>query len=157
VSILKSSTYKWIIGCLLGFIINLIVYLVLKENKIICISFSEAISLAATICSLILSVIAMLYTYYSGRDTEKISIQIKSTIKEVDRQVQQVSEDTRRNSETLSRMTEAMQVIIKAIDSSSEAFDTIKKEEVSEEDKRSAIEIIEKSKNSMMMFLEKMN
>ena len=98
----------------------------------------------------------MLYTYYSGRDTGNISAQIRSTIKEVDRQVQQVSEDTRRNSETLGGITEGMKIIIKAIDSSAEAFDTIKKENTSEEDKQCALETIEKSKSSMMMFLKKM-
>lgn len=153
---MKSSTYKWIIGCLLSVIVILITYLILDENKIICISFSEALSLAATISSLILSVIAMLYTYYSGRNTEDISAQIQNTIKEIDRQVQQVSEDTRRNSETLSKMTEGMQIIVRAIDSSSEAFDIIKKDEVSKEDKQCAIETLEKSKSSMMMFLKKM-
>ncbi len=153
---MKSSTYKWIIGCLLAVIVILITYLILKENKVIRFSFSDVLSLAATISSLILSVIAMLYTYYSGRDTGNVSAQIQSTIKEVDRQVQKVSDDTRRNSEALAKMTEGMQLISQAINLSSEAVDTFKKKEVSEEDKQSAIETIEKSKNSMMMFLKKM-
>lgn len=153
---MKSNTYKWIIGCLLGIIVILIAYLVLKENEIICVSFSEALSLTATISSLILSVIAMLYTYYAGRDTGNVSVQIQSTIKEVDRQVQKVSEDTRRNSEALAKMTDGVLLISQAINLSSEAVDTFKKKDASEEDKKSAIETIEKSKNSMMMFLEKM-
>lgn len=153
---MKSSTYKWITGCLLAVIAILITYLILKENKVICFSFSDALSLAATISSLILSVIAMLYTYYSGRDTGNVSAQIQNTIKEVDRQVQKVSDDTRRNSESLAKMTEGMQLISQAINLSSEAVDTFKKKDVSEEDKQSAIETIEKSKNSMVMFLKKM-
>lgn len=153
---MKSNTYKWIIGCLLGIIVILIAYLVLKENEIICVSFSETLSLTATISSLILSVIAMLYTYYAGRDTGNVSVQIQSTIKEVDRQVQKVSEDTRRNSEALAKMTDGVLLISQAINLSSEAVDTFKKKDASEEDKKSAIETIEKSKNSMMMFLEKM-
>lgn len=153
---MKSNTYKWIIGCLLGIIVIMIAYLVLKENEIICVSFSETLSLTATISSLILSVIAMLYTYYAGRDTGNVSVQIQSTIKEVDRQVQKVSEDTRRNSEALAKMTDGVLLISQAINLSSEAVDTFKKKDASEEDKKSAIETIEKSKNSMMMFLEKM-
>lgn len=153
---MKNNTYKWIIGCLIGVIVILITYLVLKENKIINVSFPEALSLTATISSLILSVIAMLYTYYAGRDTGNISIQIQDTIKEVDRQVEKVSEDTKRNSETLARITDGILLISQAINLSSEAVDTFRKKEVSEEDKQSAIETIEKSKNSMMMFLEKM-
>lgn len=153
---MKSNTYKWIIGCLLGIIVIMIAYLVLKENEIICVSFSETLSLTATISSLILSVIAMLYTYYAGRDTGNVSVQIQSTIKEVDRQVQKVSEDTRRNSEALAKMTDGVLLISQAINLSSEAVDTFKKKDASEEDKKSAIETIEKSKNTMMMFLEKM-
>ena len=65
---MKSSTYKWIIGCLLAVIVILIAYLVVAENDIISVSFSECLSVAATLSSLILSVIAMLYTYYSGRE-----------------------------------------------------------------------------------------
>lgn len=49
-----------------------------------------------------------------------------------------------------------MQNIISAVASSSEALDTIQKENVSENDRREAVEVIEKSKNSMMMFLKKM-
>lgn len=153
---MKNSTYKWIIGCLLGFIVVLITYLVLRENNMISVSFSECLSVASTISSLILSVIAMLYTYYSGRDTGNISAQIQNTIKEVDRQVQNVSEDTRKNSETLAKIIEGTQTILNAVNSSSEAFQTIQEEHVSEQERQNAMETIEKSKNSMLMFLKKM-
>lgn len=153
---MKNSTYKWIIGCLLALIVILTTYLILKENNVIYISFSDALSLASTISSLILSVIAMLYTYYSGRDTGSIFAQIQNTFKEVDKQVQKVSDDTKKNSETLIKMTEGIQLISQAINVSSEAVDTFKKEDVSEEDKQSAIKTMEQSKNSMMMFLKKM-
>ena len=153
---MKNSTYKWIIGCLLGVIIVLITYLVLRENNMISVSFSECLSVASTISSLILSVIAMLYTYYSGRDTGNISAQIQNTIKAVDRQVQKVSEDTRKNSETLAKIIEGTQTILNAVNSSSEAFQTIQEEHVSEQERQNAMETIEKSKNSMLMFLKKM-
>lgn len=112
--------------------------------------------MAATLSSLILSVIAMFYTYYSGRDAQNIYVQTQSTIKEINGQVQKVSEDTKKNSETLARITEGVQNIISAINSSSEALSTIQKENVSENDRREAVEAIKKSKNSMMMFLKKM-
>ena len=153
---MKNSTYKWIIGCLLGVIDVLITYLVLRENNMISVSFSECLSVASTISSLILSVIAMLYTYYSGRDTGNISAQIQNTIKEVDRQVQNVSEDTRKNSETLAKIIEGTQTILNAVNSSSEAFQTIQEEHISEQERQNAMETIEKSKNSMLMFLKKM-
>ena len=98
----------------------------------------------------------MLYTYYSGRDTGNIFAQIQNTIKAVDKQVQKVSDDTKKNSEALIKMTEGIQLISQAINVSSEAVDTFKKEDVSEEDKQSAIKTMEQSKNSMMMFLKKM-
>ncbi len=153
---MKSSTYKWIIGCLLGFIVILITYLILSESGTICISFADALSMASTLSSLILSVIAMLYTYYSGRDAQNIYVQIQSTIKEINGQVEKVADDTKRNSEILARITDGVQNIISAITSSSEALDTIQKENVSEDDRREAIGVIEKSKNSMIMFLKKM-
>lgn len=62
----------------------------------------------------------------------------------------------KKNSEALIKMTEGIQLISQAIHVSSEAVDTFKKEDVSEEDKRSAIKTMEQSKNSMMMFLKKM-
>jgi tellurite resistance protein len=67
-----------------------------------------------------------------------------------------VSDDTKKNSETLARITDGVQNIISAITSSSEALDTIQKENISKNDRREAAEVIEKSKNSMMMFLKKM-
>ena len=82
----------------------------------ISVSFSECLSLASTISSLILSVIAMLYTYYSGRDTGNLNV----------------------------------------VSSSSEAFQTMQEENASDQERQNAIETIEKSKNSMMMFLNKM-
>ena len=153
---MKSSTYIWIIGCLLGIIVILITYLILTENVVICISFADALSIASTLSSLILSVIAMFYTYYSGRDAQNIYIQIQSAIKEINRQVEKVSDDTKKNSETLVRITDGVQNIISAVASSSEALDTMRKESVSENERREAVEVIEKSKNSMIMFLKKM-
>jgi len=153
---LNKSTYKWIIGCLLGIIVILITYLILNENDIICVSFADSLSMASTLSSLILSVIAMLYTYYSGRDTQNIYTQIQSTIKEINGQVEKVSNDTKKNSETLTKITDGIQNIISAITSSSEALDSIQKDNLSENDKKEAVEAIEKSKNSMMMFLKKM-
>lgn len=153
---MKSSTYKWIIGCLVGVVVILITYSILSENDILCISFTEALSMASTLSSLILSVIAMLYTYYSGRDAQNIYVQIQSTIKEIDVQVGKVSDDTKKNSETLARITDDVRNIISAITLSSEALDTIQKENISENDRREAAVVIEKSKNSMMMFLKKM-
>ena len=153
---MKSSTYKWIIGCLIGVIVILIAFLVVKENNIICVSFSECLSVAATLSSLILSVIAMLYTYYSGRETQTISNQIQNTIKEIDKQIQQVSGDTKKNSEMLTRIREGIQDVEDAISTSSAALTTIQQAALSEKEKQSAIENIEKTKNSMVMFLNKM-
>lgn len=153
---MKSSTYNWIIGCLLGIIVILITYLILKETNIICIPFADALSMASTLSSLILSIIAMFYTYYSGRDAQNIYEQIQNTIKEINGQVDKISKDTKKNSETLMRITDGIQHIINAITSSSKALDTIQQENLSENDRREAVEVIEKSKNSMMMFLKKM-
>lgn len=153
----NNSTYKWIIGCLLGVIVSLITYLILSEKQIICISFSEALSLASTISSLILSVIAMIYTYYSGKNTDNVFTKIQGITTEVDKQIQQVSADTRRNAETLSNITQGIRLINDAVNSSSEALDTIQNEKISAEEKQNAKETIEKTKNSMMMFLDKMN
>ena len=152
----SSATYKWIIGCLIGVIIILIAFLVVKEANIITVSFSECLSVTATLSSLILSVIAMFYTYYSGRDTIAISNQIQNTIKEIDRQVQQVSGETKKNSEILTRITEGIQDVESAISMSSRALETIQQKTLSEQEKQSAIENIEKTKNTMIMFLNKM-
>ena len=153
---MKSSTYKWIIGCLSGIIIILVAFLVVKEEHIVSVSFSECLSVSATLSSLILSVVAMLYTYYSGRDTITISNQIQNTIKEVDKQVQQISGETKKNSEILTKITDALHYVEGAVNTSSKALATIQQKTLSEQEKQSAIADIEQTKNTMIMFLNKM-
>lgn len=153
---MKNSTYKWIIGCLVGVIIILITFLIVKENDIIKVSFSECLSVAGTLSSIILSVTAMLYTYISGRDTMAISNEIKSTVKEVNKQVQQVSEETKQNTDVLVKLKEGVQYIENAMNTSSAALKTIQQESFSEHEKQIAIDNIEKTRNSMLMFLNKM-
>lgn len=152
----NNTTYKWITGILTGIIVCLVAILVVRENDIISVSFSECLSVAATLSSLILSVIAMFYTYFSGRDTMAISNQIKETIKEVNKQVQQVSEDTKKNSEMLTKIRKGIRELEKGIDTSSEALATIRQDTFSEQEKQAAIDNMEKTKNSMLMFLNKM-
>ena len=154
---MKSSTYKWIIGCLIAVIIILVAYLIATENGIICVSFSECLSIAATLSSLILSVIAMLYTYYSGRETTEISSKINETITEVTNQVTIISNETKKNAETLAKMIDGIQHVQNAISTSTNALKTLEQEKLTEADKHSAIENIQNTNNSMLMFLDRMS
>lgn len=153
---MKSSTYKWIIGCLIGVIVILVTFLIVKENDIIRVSFSECLSVAGTLSSIILSVVAMFYTYFSGRDTIKISNEIQNTVKEVNKQVEQVSGETKQNTEMLMKVKEGIQCVESAVSTSSEALETIQQKDFSEQEKQVAIHNIERTRNSMQMFLEKM-
>lgn len=146
---MKSSTYKWIIGCLIGIIVILTAFLIVKEVGLITVSFSECLSVAATLSSLILSVVALLYTYYSGRDTIAISDQIKNSMKEIDTKVLQISEAAKSNSETLADMTSTIIAV-------SEVLNTLNQEHITDQEKQVAIENIQHTKSSMLMFLEKM-
>lgn len=154
---MKSSTYKWIIGCLIGVIVILVAYLVVNENGLISVSFSECLSVAATITSLILSVIAMLYTYYSGRDTERIYEQIGVTITKVNNQVEIISNETQKNSKTLTQMINGIQDLQNAMATSTNALKTLEQENLTESDKHSVIQNIKSTNNSMLMFLDRMN
>lgn len=154
---MKSSTYKWIIGCLIAAIVILVAYLVVNENGIISVSFSECLSVAATLSSLILSVIAMLYTYYSGHETTDISSKIQGTLTEVNNQVAIISNETKKNAETLAKMIDGIQHLQNAIATSSNALKTLEQEKLTEEDKHSAIENIQNTNNSMLMFLNRMS
>ncbi len=154
---MKSSTYKWIIGCLIAAIVILVAYLIVKENGIICVSFSECLSVAATLSSLILSVIAMLYTYYSGRDTTNTFSKIQETIAKLDNQVERISSETQKNAETLAKMIDGIQYLRNAMATSANALNTLEQEELTEADKHSAIENIQNTNNSMLMFLNRMN
>lgn len=147
---MKISTYKWIIGCLISVIVILVAYLVVEENGIISVSFSECLSVAATLSSLILSVIAMLYTYYSGRDTANTSGKIQETIANMDKQVE-------KNAEYLTQMIEGIQYLQDAMTTSTNALNTLEQEELTETNKNSAIENIQKTHSSMMMFLNRMS
>lgn len=153
---MKTCTYKWIIGCLTGVIVILIAFLISKEVGIITVSFSECLSLAATLSSIILSVVAMFYTFFSGRDTMKISTQIQSAIKEINTKVAQVSEEAKTNSETLVRMKDAMKDVEMAFQATSQALATFQQEQITEQEREIVIKNIQSTKNSMMMFLEKM-
>lgn len=153
---MQNSTYKWIIGCLIGVIIVLVSFLVVKENNIISVSFSECLSVAATLSSLILSVIAMLYTYYSGRDTTAVSNQIQETVKEVNKQMQQMSRDMQKNAETLAKVREGIFRIANGTDTYSRVLETMQQDTLSDQDKKAVIDNIETTQNSMLMFLGKM-
>lgn len=150
---MKGSTYKWIIGCLLGVIVVLTSFLVTKEIGIIRISFSECLSVAATLSSLILSVIAMLYTYYSGRDSSNIYSQIENSVNELDAEVLRMSEEAKANSEVLKQICVAMTEMEKT---TSEVLDTLQQGQITEQEKKAAIESIQNTKSSMLMFLERM-
>lgn len=153
---MKSSTYKWIIGCLLGLIVLLTTFLILKEMDVIYVSFSDSISIAATLSSLILSIIAMFYTYYSGRDALQLYNQIQNTIIQINSQVSTVSEETRKNSSILERIKEGLSCVEGAINSSALALESMNKETISDKEKETVINSIEDTKKSMMMFLSKM-
>lgn len=85
-----------------------------------------------------------------------ISNEIKSTVKEVNKQVQQVSEETKQNTDVLVKLKEGVQYIENAMNTSSAALKTIQQESFSEHEKQIAIDNIEKTRNSMLMFLNKM-
>lgn len=154
---MKSSTYKWIIGCLIAVIVILVAYLVAEENDIISVSFSECLSVAATLSSLILSVIAMLYTYHSGRETTNTSGKIQGMIMELGNQVAIISNETKTNAETLAKMRDGIQHVQDAISTSHNALKTLEQEKLTEEDKNSVIENIQNTNNSMLMFLDRMS
>lgn len=98
----------------------------------------------------------MFYTYFSGRDTIKISNEIQNTVKEVNKQVEQVSGETKQNTEMLMKVKEGIQCVESAVSTSSEALETIQQKDFSEQEKQVAIHNIERTRNSMQMFLEKM-
>lgn len=154
---MKNSTYKWIIGCLIAVIVIIVAYLVATEKGIISVSFSECLSVAATLSSLILSVIAMLYTYYSGRETTNISSKIQGTITEVNNQVARISDETQKNAENLTKMIDGIQYLQNAMTASGDAIEVLQQENLTEADKHSAIKNIQNTKNSMLMFLDRMN
>ncbi len=152
----ECTAYKWIIGILTGVVIALISYGVAKESGIIEVSFSECLSIAATLSSLVLSIIAMLYTHASGSDTKVLSSKIQNTVEEINKQVQVVFNDTQKNSEALETMLAAIHDIEVAKTSLSEASDFFQRDDISDQEKqRSVLAGIEKSQNSMMGFLSK--
>lgn len=160
---LSRNTYRWIIGCLSAVIIILLVYLILRENDIIKVPFSESFSLASTISSLILSVIAIFYTYYSGKDTEKIQGEIQATVKTVNTQVEKMNELTQDNAGILQKVEEELQNGLGVIDLVYKAVETIRNNDSTEEEKKRAFETIDytqrnmdSTRNSMMMFLKMM-
>lgn len=160
---LSHNTYRWIIGCLSAAVIILLVYLILRENDIIKVPFSESFSLASTISSLLLSVIAIFYTYYSGKDTEKIQGEIQATVKTVNTQVEKMNELTQDNAGILQKVEEELQNGLGVIDLVYKAVETIRNNDSTEEEKKRAFETIDytqrnmdSTRNSMMMFLKMM-
>ncbi len=160
---LSHNTYRWIIGCLSAAVIILLTDLLLRENDIILIPFSDSFSLALTFSSLLLSIIAMFYTYYSGRDTEKIQGEIQTTVRAVNTQVEKVNEMTQNNANILQKVEKELRDVLGTIDSVYTAAETIKSKDSTEEEKERALKTIDSTqrdmnsaRNSMMMFLKLM-
>lgn len=160
---ISRNTYRWIIGCLSAAVIILLTDLLLRENDIILIPFSDSFSLALTFSSLLLSIIAMFYTYYSGRDTEKIQGEIQTTARAVNTQVEKVNEMTQNNANILQKVEKELRDVLGTIDSVYTAAETIKSKDSTEEEKERALKTIDSTqrdmnsaRNSMMMFLKLM-
>ena len=160
---ISRNTYRWIIGCLSAAVIILLTDLLLRENDIILIPFSDSFSLALTFSSLLLSIIAMFYTYYSGRDTEKIQGEIQTTVRAVNTQVEKVNEMTQNNANILQKVEKELRDVLGTIDSVYTAAETIKSKDSTEEEKERALKTIDSTqrdmnsaRNSMMMFLKLM-
>lgn len=147
---LKNNTYKWIIGCLTFIIIILLSYLIAEESGIIYISFSEGLSIASTLSSIILSIIAMAYTYFSGRDT-------LHTYSQIQIMVEDVSKETKKNSELLSKVKDGIQDVSNAMDKSNKVLSIIENGGITEHNKQVVIDEMKGSQNSMLMFLNRMN
>lgn len=153
---MKNSTLKWIIGCLVGIIVILITYLIAKEKNVIAISFADGFSIAATVSSLILSVVAIFYTFLSANDSKEVNNKIQNTIDMIDKKVLLLSEEAKKNTQVLEMISETIVTVENAVKISANTIDVIKQENITEEEKKTVISNMENTKNSMMMFLERM-
>lgn len=105
----------------------------------------------------------MFYTYYSGRDTEKIQGEIQTTVRAVNTQVEKVNEMTQNNANILQKVEKELRDVLGTIDSVYTAAETIKSKDSTEEEKERALKTIDSTqrdmnsaRNSMMMFLKLM-
>lgn len=151
-----TTTYKWIVGILSFVIVLLITFGVVKENGIVSVSFAECLSVAATLSSLILSIVAMIYTFWSSRDTEKTYSKIEKSIEEIDTKVQEMSASAEQSTNSLKGMQDSLLEMAKITASISSALDTLQSAQTTEQDKQKAIKNIRDTQSAMMMFLEKM-
>ena len=152
----NSTTYKWIVGILTFIIVLQIAFLFVKEKDIIRVSFFDCLSVAATLSSIILSVVAMLYSFWSGRDTEKTYSQIEKSIAAIDAKVIEMSDSATQSTNALKEMQRLILDVTHGVDSISAALDTLQNAQTTEQDKKEAIENLRNRQNAMLMFLEKM-
>lgn len=155
---MKDNTLKWIIGCLTGVIVILMTLLIVKELNIVTITFADGISVASTLSSIILSVLAIYYTFSSAREGRETNNQIQSTLTQINLKATELAELTKYNTEMLKTIQSARKDVEAAIELSSKTLDIINKQgNMTEAEKESVIQNIEKTKSSMSMFLNRMS
>ena len=153
---MKSSTYKWIIGILSFVIVLLFVFFVLSEEDIVLFSFTDAVSLTATVSSILLSVIAMFYTYWAGRDAQSTYSKTQEAIGQIEKQVEKVAFDQKKNFECLSEIVAATNSATKAISTVQNSLNSLSKKENANEEEQEAMEKIQKARNQLEYYLNMM-
>lgn len=130
---MKEKIYNGVIGfCVVCAIIGFVVLGIIKDD----------ISEAATICSIFLSIVALIYTYFSGKEIVEMYNKIQDMLK--------------RNTDLLTKIQEGNCYIKDAISASSKALEIIQQDKLSEKEREDVIKNMQKSNNSMLMFLNKM-
>ena len=148
-----SNNVKWIIGALITFNILLITYLILKELNIIEFNFADCFSVASNVVSIVLSIVAILYTFYVNRDTSQNNHSIQTIINTIDKQVSEINNITKYNAEILNNLSETRKQAKKINDN----ILKLKNHEFNENDRDQVINTIDDASKSMLSFLDLMN
>lgn len=155
---MKDNNLKWVIGCLIGVIVILMTMLIAKELNTVTITFADGFSIASTLSSIILSVLAIYYTFASAREGRETNNQMQNALTQINLKATELAELTKYNTEMLKTIQSARTDVEAAIELSSKTLDIVNKQDaITEAEKEDVIQNIEKAKSSMSMFLNRMS
>lgn len=138
-------------------IIFLIAFLIAEELDKISISFSDWISIASTIISIILSVVAIFYTIISGSESKALNDSTQRMIGDLEHKIEDLTRDIEKDSSMLVEIALSMRSVEEAAKQAHEARETIEKSDgINEIEKKKAIEKIKKAESTMGMFISLM-
>lgn len=150
----KITTYRWIIGILVGAIVVLLSFLIAKEFNLIEINFIDTLSVATTLCSILLSIFAIYYTFITSRDSKQLSNSMQNTLIDINQKIQSLENNMAQNNKVLNNIAKEKQNIKSSLDSVNKYLEEINNGTTNGATQQSAIKEMNNAKSTLERLLD---